>query len=37
MSAKKEKKKIYYTDELNDDFAPTTGKIKKVKITGNNK
>lgn len=37
MSAEKEKKKIYYTDELNDDFAPTTGKLKKAKISGDYK
>ena len=34
MCKTKEKKTIYYSDELNDDFAPTYGKIKPKKITG---
>ncbi len=34
MCKPKEKKTIYYSDELNDDFAPTHGKIKAKKITG---
>lgn len=38
MAKEKCRKTVYYTDELNDDFSPTTGKIKKKKkVSGNYK